>query len=226
MDQLSQHSTRLVDLKKHYTNCFADIFGDADANDMHQEAVIEGFLLLLKIGFPIMLTAQNDTNSCESEFVRHLACPNCGSSDANSLYSDGHTFCFVCHHRTKGEGENHIHQTNMLQLIGEPARLISRKISQKTAEKFRTYSDGNVIRHYYYDTEGAICGAKVRTREKTFTTEGSVKTLFGMQNFSHKFKNPFSLTKEKTSTKMKGNLSLLKVRWTLCLSGKHNPIGM
>ena len=141
--------------------------------------------MLLKIGFPIMLTAQNDTNSCESEFVRHLACPNCGSSDANSLYSDGHTFCFVCHHRTKGDGESHIHQTNMLQLIGEPARLISRKISQKTAEKFRTYSDGNVIRHYYFE-DGQIVGAKVRTKDKTFTCEGTVKSLFGSHLFRRK----------------------------------------
>ena len=47
MDQLSQHSTRMADLKKHYTSCFADIFGDADADDVHQEAVIESFLTAL-----------------------------------------------------------------------------------------------------------------------------------------------------------------------------------
>ena len=41
----------------------------------------------------------------ESEFVRHLPCDNCGSSDANSLYSDGHTFWFVCHHRTGGDND-------------------------------------------------------------------------------------------------------------------------
>ena len=122
-----------------------------------------------------MLTALNDTSSCESEFVRHLACPNCGSSDANSLYDDGHTFCFVCHHRTTGDGESyHIHQ-NKMQLIGDAANLTTRKISQRTAEKFKTYSDGDVVRHYYYDTDGAICGAKVRTRDKTFTTEGTIK---------------------------------------------------
>ena len=27
-----------------------------------------------------------------SEFVRHMACPHCGSSDAASLYDDGHIF--------------------------------------------------------------------------------------------------------------------------------------
>ena len=115
-----------------------------------------------------------------------MACPNCGSSDANSLYSDGHTFCFVCNYRTAGDGESvHIHQ-NKMQLIGDAANLTGRKISQRTAEKFKTYSDGDVVRHYYYDTDGAICGAKVRTRDKTFTTEGTIRTLFGMQNFRHK----------------------------------------
>ena len=41
----------------------------------------------------------------ESEFVRHLPCENCGASDAKALYSDGHTHCFVCEHRTAGDNE-------------------------------------------------------------------------------------------------------------------------
>ena len=59
----------------------------------------------------------------DNEFVRHLPCNNCGSSDGNSLYSDGHTFCFVCHHRTAGEGElihNRMPQT--VQLKGQAER--------------------------------------------------------------------------------------------------------
>ena len=32
----------------------------------------------------------------DSEFVRHIACEACGSSDANSEYTDGHTHCFAC----------------------------------------------------------------------------------------------------------------------------------
>ena len=38
-------------------------------------------------------------NHNESEFVEHVACESCGSSDANSLYSDGHTYCFACNTR-------------------------------------------------------------------------------------------------------------------------------
>ena len=42
----------------------------------------------------------------DAEFVRHEPCNNCGSSDANSLYTDGHYFCFSCHTYTPAEGIN------------------------------------------------------------------------------------------------------------------------
>ena len=59
----------------------------------------------------------------DNEFVRHLPCNNCGSSDGNSLYSDGHTFCFVCHHRTAGEGELiHNRMSQTVQLKGQAER--------------------------------------------------------------------------------------------------------
>ena len=32
----------------------------------------------------------------ESVFLKHIPCETCGSSDANSLFSDGHQFCFAC----------------------------------------------------------------------------------------------------------------------------------
>ena len=68
----------------------------------------------------------------ESEFVRHMPCDNCGSSDANSLYTDGHTFCFVCEHRTGGNDEAIIHSEQMnthVQLKGQAERLSKRNLS-------------------------------------------------------------------------------------------------
>ena len=63
--------------------------------------------------------------SVENEFVEHIPCPECGSSDANSLYSDGHTFCFKCHARTHGNNTNtHNHQVSNVQLQGSARRLI------------------------------------------------------------------------------------------------------
>jgi twinkle protein len=73
-----------------------------------------------------------------------------------------------------------------MQLTGFAAGIPKRKISEKTAEKFKTYRDGDVLRHYYFDEDGSVVGAKVRTRDKTFTCEGTVKTLFGMQLFRKK----------------------------------------
>ena len=40
--------------------------------------------------------------SDESEFLYHAPCNRCGSSDGNSVYSDGHTYCFVCNHYESG----------------------------------------------------------------------------------------------------------------------------
>ena len=111
----------------------------------------------------------------DSEFVRHIPCPNCGSSDANSLYSDGHTFCFRCHAVTNGDGEeviHHTHHVHDVRLQGSAGRLQSRNISERTAELFKTYRDGEVLRHYYYDSSGTLVGAKVRTKDKQFRCEG------------------------------------------------------
>ena len=37
-----------------------------------------------------------DDQDDESVFLYHTQCPDCGSSDANGVYSDGHQFCFAC----------------------------------------------------------------------------------------------------------------------------------
>ena len=136
----------------------------------------------------LILKHPNSVADVDSEFVRHMPCNNCGSSDANALYTDGHTFCHKCHYRTGSDGSasNHTHKMSDVELKGQATRLVSRKISEKTAELFKTYKDGQILRHYYYDVDGKLTGAKVRTKNKDFRCEGEVKTLFGMQNFRHK----------------------------------------
>ena len=136
----------------------------------------------------LILKHPNSVADVDSEFVRHMPCSNCGSSDANALYTDGHTFCHKCHYRTGSDGSasNHTHKMSDVELKGQATRLVSRKISEKTAELFKTYKDGQILRHYYYDVDGKLTGAKVRTKDKDFRCEGEVKTLFGMQNFRHK----------------------------------------
>ena len=121
----------------------------------------------------------------ESEFVRHLPCDTCGSSDAASLYTDGHTFCFSCNAYTKGDGDvhNHTMSTNV-QLRGSAERLQKRNISEKVCQQYRIYKDGDVLRFYYFDDAGVVKGCKVKTKSKLFTYEGETPgTLFGQHLF-------------------------------------------
>ena len=122
----------------------------------------------------------------ESEFVRHEPCENCGSSDAKSIYSDGHSFCFVCHARTPGNGEiTHTHQmSNNVQLKGSAIRLHKRGISERTNQLYKIYRDGELLRFYYHTSDGILQGAKVKTKQKDFYYEGvSTDTLFGQHLF-------------------------------------------
>ena len=113
--------------------------------------------------------------------MRHLPCDNCGSSDANSLYSDGHTFCFVCEHRTAGDNE--IHNRNMatnVELKGTIEPLKKRRLSEKTNAFYRIFRDGNTLRFPYFTSDGILKGIKVKTKSKEFLYEGvSTDTLFG-----------------------------------------------
>ena len=121
-----------------------------------------------------------------SEFVRHMPCSNCGSSDGNSLYSDGHTYCFVCHDRTGGDNDV-IHSQRMtktVHLTGSAERLQKRNISEKTNQFYQIYRDGNTLRFPYYDDSGILQGVKIKTKPKDFRYEGvSTDTLFGQHRF-------------------------------------------
>ena len=120
-----------------------------------------------------------------SEFLRHEPCPECGSSDANSVYTDGHTYCFVCHHYVGGDKENHTHQMKTdVYLQGYATPLKRRGISEKTCEFYKIYKDGELLRFHYFTDDGVLQGAKVKSKKKVFTYEGiSTKTLFGQHLF-------------------------------------------
>ena len=121
----------------------------------------------------------------DSEFVAHEPCDTCGSSDANSVYSDGHKFCFVCQTYTPGEGDTHTHHmSNNVQLKGSAERLQKRNISEKTCKFYRIYREGDTLRFPYFTSDGVLVGAKIKTKKKVFTYEGvSTDTLFGQHLF-------------------------------------------
>jgi len=122
----------------------------------------------------------------ESEFVRHMPCENCGSSDAKSLYSDGHTFCFVCQYRTPGENEvfHNRQMSKTVYLTGSAERLNKRNISEKTNQFYQIYRDGDELRFPYHDESGILKGVKIKQKRKDFRYEGvSTNTLFGQHRF-------------------------------------------
>ena len=121
----------------------------------------------------------------ESEFVAHEPCINCGSSDANSVYSDGHKFCFVCQTYTHPDGDNHTHQmSKTIHLKGSAERLQKRNITEKTCQFYKIYRDEDTLRFHYFTSDGVLQGAKIKTKKKVFTYEGvSTDTLFGQHLF-------------------------------------------
>ena len=121
----------------------------------------------------------------ESEFIRHDPCPDCGSSDALAVYTDGHTFCFSCHTRKAGDGQLHTHhmQSNV-SFKGSAQRLQKRGISEKTCEKYKIYRDETHLRFPYFDGTGCLKGFKTKDKLKNFKYEGvSTDTLFGQHLF-------------------------------------------
>ena len=121
----------------------------------------------------------------ESEFVRHIPCDTCGSSDGNSLYTDGHTFCFVCHtHQFATDQISTTTVTTNVKLQGSAEPLHSRGLSEKVCQQYKIFVDGNKLRFHYFSSDGVLRGAKVKTKKKIFTYEGdSDGTFFGQHLF-------------------------------------------
>ena len=130
-------------------------------------------------------------NKEDSFFLRHIPCENCGSSDANSLFSDGHKYCFACEAYVHGDGEvsthNHSGKKRMEGLLtGEFKSLQKRGLTEDTCRKFgyqvgRDKNDTLVQIAPYYDESGAMVAQKIRYANKDFKFIGEPKRagLFG-----------------------------------------------
>ncbi|WJJ60230.1 primase/helicase protein [Salmonella phage ST-29] len=146
-----------------------------------------------------------DAQDDESVFLYHTQCPDCGSSDANGVYSDGHMYCFACDPSVawkKGDMEltegytpsgGRKHVSNLLtfgenagRYVPLPARSLSMEICKKYSYWVGNMGGKMVQVADYYDRSGTKVGQKVRDAEKNFTAIGSVKSdmLFGSQLWS------------------------------------------
>ena len=126
----------------------------------------------------------------ESEFLYHTSCDNCNSSDANSVYSDGHAFCFSCNTTTKGQSTMELtpitkQESNFIK--GEHLPLNKRKINLDTVKKYN-YQVGAWfarpchIANYYNDSKELVA-QKLRYPSKDFQWIGNPKEagLFGQE---------------------------------------------
>lgn len=125
-----------------------------------------------------------------SNFVRHVACNKCGSSDGNALYSDGHTYCMVCHKYEKDYEMDEY--TVMRNAVAPPSTfklpelsfkaIADRGITRQTCEHYGVTS-GEGTQHYpYHNKDGTPVAVKTRfVSDKSFSFKGDSKqaTLFG-----------------------------------------------
>lgn len=123
----------------------------------------------------------------ESSFVRHEPCPNCGSSDAHGLYSDGHRYCFACETYTKGDGSvsepsQSKPKTDLIPLsriAHDPIQ--SRRIVEETTKHFRygvsSYNGKPCqVATYFDDQQRPVC-QKLRFKDKEFKLLGDTSKL-------------------------------------------------
>ena len=131
----------------------------------------------------------------------HLPCPDCGSSDALTLYDDGHTYCFSCQKTTYPKGDNKLtkstnktQQHKKLCLISHDDMSIkdinSRGLSAATCKRFGyfvTHKYGKALQvAEYYDKDGKPEWQKTRDKDKNFLLTGKPSyRFFGQQLFQN-----------------------------------------
>ena len=133
----------------------------------------------------------------KSNFVRHEDCPDCGSSDARSLYDDGHYFCYSCQTHTPAEPGSQGDEgaagplADQDKAVGQgllegtfqaiPARGLSEETCRKFGYLVTTHKNQPVQVATYRDKSGRPAAQKIRTADKRFSIVGDAKgmTLFG-----------------------------------------------
>ncbi|AVQ80740.1 DNA primase [Variovorax sp. PMC12] len=131
----------------------------------------------------------------DSVCIQKGPCEKCGSSDGNALYSDGHSFCFVCSHRTPGDGEaptTKQRKTRMSEnlISGDVRALPKRDIREETCAKFGymvgQFKGETVQIAPYRNKDGDLVAQKLRNADKEFSTLGDFKevALFGAHLWS------------------------------------------
>jgi KaiC/GvpD/RAD55 family RecA-like ATPase len=135
----------------------------------------------------------------ESVFIEHIPCETCGSSDGNSLFSDGHQFCFACDAFVAGDGSTGSHPSSRkvgagcLEFSKQQGRytdLPSRGLLSDICKKYGYWvgiKNGVTLQvANYYDEAGTLVAQKLRDKNKDFAAAGKLSKdlLFGRQLWS------------------------------------------
>lgn len=105
----------------------------------------------------------------ESKFLRHAACPDCGSSDGLSLYDDGHTHCFACGKTTQPKKNPAPRQEAIRPMITTaltPYKEYYRGIPGRVLDQYGIQHDGEKIVFNYRNSTGDVVAQKCRTADK------------------------------------------------------------
>ena len=129
----------------------------------------------------------------ESKAIKRMGCDKCGSSDGNTLYDDGHAYCYVCNTRTNPDGETTTQQPKKpmnkdLNFYDSAitSAISDRNISGSTCLKYGVRQGQDKQYYPYYDNEGTLTAVKTRTvSSKDFNIAGNFSStlLFGQNLF-------------------------------------------
>jgi twinkle protein len=123
----------------------------------------------------------------------HLPCTSCGSSDANSIYDDGSTYCFSCSMATKGQHQPTYDVPSTRRVMVKPPVLEYRNNKKRgtPAEVYQTFGAGYSAEKnataYQHIVNGTLVGIKWRsnvpgTKEFWFEGNNTKVTLYGLHH--------------------------------------------
>jgi twinkle protein len=129
----------------------------------------------------------------KSKFIKHTPCSECGSSNANSLYDDGHEYCFACETYRDGDGtttkteKKPMNKDLKFYDTSSIASIADRSITSSTCVAYGVKQSNDKHFYPYYDADGVMVAVKTRdVATKQFSIAGEFKDamLFGQQNFT------------------------------------------
>ena len=127
-------------------------------------------------------------NDEKSIWLRNIPCGSCGSSDANGLYSDGHTYCHKCKTYVHADGERKEEPLTTKDFTPYEVSygpLPKRRLTEETCAKWRYgLTDTTPVLQVaqFFNKDGELVAQKTRGPNKEFAWRGDAKGcgLFGM----------------------------------------------